>query len=118
MRPPRYTLPVLGLVALLLLAGFVFYGRGRPVPVVPQFKPEDVRAIERDYRRLQRDSVHKAVASADLPSLCESVKELAFGRVRGIGISPDGRAVVSCGYIWNSEVNWAFALERTTNGWR
>jgi hypothetical protein len=108
----------LGAAVVLFLVGLILYGRGKPVLVIGQLKPEEVRAIQRDFHQLQGQNIQKALASADLPFLFRSLRELAFSRVREIASSFDGQAVVSTGYVWNSGTVWVCDLKRTPNGWR
>jgi hypothetical protein len=104
--------------AMLLLTGLALYGRGKPVAVSGQLTPQDVTTIQRDYYRLKRQNVRKALASADPLFLLGALRELAFGRIRRVGSALNGCAAVSTGYVWSTDTIWVCDLVRTTNGWR
>jgi len=104
--------------AYLLLWVLALCGRGTPVSVTGNLTQQDVAAIRRDYGRLQRQNVSKALVSADPLFLLGSLKDLALGRVREIGGPLDGCGVVRAGYVWSSCPLWVCDLVRSTNGWR
>ena len=118
MKKHRIIALALALGATILLASLALYGRGKPVLVSGQLTPQEVGAIQRDYSRLKRQNVRKALASADPLFVLGALRELAFGRVRKVGSPLDGCAVVSTGYVWSSDTVWVCDLVRTTNGWR
>jgi hypothetical protein len=113
----RITIILACLAIGAMLACLVLYGRNKPVQVSGGLTPQDVVLIRRDYARLQRQNVRKALASANPLFLLTSLRELAFGRVLGVGSPLDGCAVVSTGYAWSTNTVWVCDLVRRTNVW-
>jgi hypothetical protein len=100
-----------------LLACLVLCGRNKPILVSGSFTSQDVVTIRRDYARLQRQNVRKALVAAKPLFLLTSLRELAFGRVLTVGSPLEGCAVVRTGYVWSTNTVWACDLVRRTNGW-
>src|SRR4051812_31613602 len=99
MKKQTIILSVVGTIAILALAILTLCGRRltKDVYLDDRLKPGELQSVQRDLSRDQWAYARQAIARGHFPSFLACMRDLAFGRIRGVSRPFDGYLIVQTG---------------------